>query len=58
MNVVVAAAVHAAGASRPTSAGPGTECAFRKFSYAQALRVAPDRAPLLSVFDALELETM
>ena len=38
--------------------GSATECAFRKFMYDQALLKSPNRSPLLSAFDALELNTM
>ena len=35
---------------------PTDECAFRKLTYETALLQQPDRAPLLDVFDGLELE--
>ena len=45
---------HANGDTR----GKKTECEFRRLSYRAALHAQPHRAPLLTVFDALELSTM
>ena len=42
---------------RGTRAFSATECAFRALTYDYALKQSPDRAPLLEVFDALELAT-
>jgi len=37
--------------------GPQTECEFRKLTYEYSLKIMPSRAPLLEVFDGLELKT-
>ena len=44
------------GSTKP--AGDNTECEFRKLTYQHALKQSPKRAPLLPIFDALELATM
>jgi len=43
--------------ARATIGGIATECKFRELTYNYSLLQIPDRAPLLEVFDALELNT-
>ena len=54
----VIANIVAAAAALSANTGSNTECEFRQMTYKVALQTMPDRAPLLDVFDSLELATM